>query len=238
MSSVRRVYYYLVSLITLGILAGGVGVLLSLLFDLAVSGSTAIGQSNFIQQQLSLGLAMLVIGLPLWFFFWRSIQRHISGNNTEIGATLRKFYLNLILVASSLTAIVAAQTVLKWLISGLPHSDNISGSLATLIVAISIWFYHWRISEGEGHPSRSAKTLRRWYIYIVSGWGLVLLTIGLIQFIDSSVRFLPIWGNSLVGGNYWSDPIQSNVTSIVLGGILWAFHWFYMSRTEIGRAHV
>ncbi len=71
MSSVRRVYFYLVTLITLGILAGGAGVLLNLLFDIAIFNSSAIGQENFYQQQLSMGIAMVVIGGPLWFLFWR-----------------------------------------------------------------------------------------------------------------------------------------------------------------------
>jgi hypothetical protein len=70
-------------------------------------------------------------------------------------------------------------------------------------------------------------------VYIVSGWGLVLLTLGLIQFVDSSVRYLPIWGNALVGGNFWDAPVQNNLTAIFLGGLLWAFHWFYISRSDI-----
>ncbi len=50
----------------------------------------------------SLGLAMLIIGAPLWFFFWKNVQRNVSGNTIEIGSALRKFYLNLILVADCL----------------------------------------------------------------------------------------------------------------------------------------
>jgi H+/Cl- antiporter ClcA len=111
-SSVRRVYFYLVTLITLGIFAGGVGTLLSLLFDITISAPSAIGQPRFNQQQLSLGLAMLVIGGPLWFIFWRIVQRHVNGNAAETGATLRKFFLNFVLVVTSLTAVFAAQTFL------------------------------------------------------------------------------------------------------------------------------
>jgi hypothetical protein len=233
MSSVRRVYFYLVTLITLGIFAGGIGVLLSLLFDITISGSTQIGQANFLQQQLSLGLAMLVIGGPLWFFFWRSIQKQVNGNPSEIGATLRKFFMNFILVVSSLTAIFAAQTVITWLLSGAAQSQNSSGSLATFIVTLAVWYYYWRVSESEGHPSASAKTLRRWYVYIVSGWGLVLLTVGLVQLIDSSVRFLPLWGNSLVNGTFWNTPVQENIGAIIMGGLLWAFHWFRMSKNDV-----
>lgn len=232
MSSVRRVYFYLVTLITLGILAGGTGVLLSLVFDITISRS-AIGQANFNQQQLSLGLAMLVIGGPLWFFFWRNIQKTIKGNLTETGAALRKFFLNFILVVSSLTAVFAAQTFLKALLSGSLQSGSSASSLATLIVSAAVWFYHWKISESEGHPSAAAKTLRRWYMYIVSGFGLVWLSLGLVQLVDSSTRYLPFWGNSIITGSVWSGAFQDNVITIILGGILWSFHWLHMSKGDV-----
>jgi hypothetical protein len=232
MSNVRRVYFYLVTIITLGILAGGTGVLLSLVFDITISRS-AVGQANFNQQQLSLGLAMLVIGGPLWFFFWRNIQKTVKGNSAETGAALRKFFLNFILVVTSLTAIFAAQTFLKALLSGNLQSGGTASSLATLIVSAVVWFYHWKISEGEGQPSSAAKTLRRWYIYIVSGWGLILLSLGLVQMVDSSIRYLPFWGNSLINGSLWSGAFQDNIVSGILGGSLWAFHWLYMSRGDV-----
>jgi hypothetical protein len=232
-SSVRRVYFYLVTLITLGIFAGGVGTLLSLLFDITISAPSAIGQPRFNQQQLSLGLAMLVIGGPLWFIFWRIVQRHVNGNAAETGATLRKFFLNFVLVVTSLTAVFAAQTFLQWLLSGAPHSQSSSGSLATLIVASIVWFYHWRVSENEGQPTSSAKTLRRWYVYIAAGYGLILLTFGLIQMVNSLARYLPFWGNILVTGNFWAGPFQENVGAILPGGLLWAFHWFRMSKGDV-----
>jgi hypothetical protein len=232
MSSVRRVYFYLVCLITLGIFAAGIGVLLALVFDLTISASTAIGQSNFVQQQLSLGLAMLVIGGPLWFFFWRSIRKHVGSNNTEIGATLRKFFLNLILLVSSLVAVFSGQSVLTWLLAGFPQSEALSSSLATLIVTLLIWSYHWHVSENEGHPSSSAKTLRRWYVYIASGWGLVLLTLGLVQLVNNLSINLPFWGDSLIGSTIWSEPVRENISAVLFGFLLWAFHWFRMSKGD------
>ena len=232
MSNVRRVYFYLVTIITLGILAGGTGVLLSLLFDITISRS-AIGQANFNQQQLSLGLAMLVIGGPLWFFFWRNIQKTVKGNSAETGAALRKFFLNFTLTVTSLTAVFAAQAFLKALISGNLQSGSTASSLATLLVAAAVWFYHWKISEGEGQPSSAAKTLRRWYMYIDSGWGLVLLSLGLVQIVDSSIRYLPLWGNSLINGSLWSGAFQDNFISILLGGGLWVFHWLRMSKGDV-----
>jgi hypothetical protein len=232
MSSVRRVFNYLVCIITLGIFAGGIGVLLSLVFDIAIPGSDVVDRSSFIQQQLSLGLAMLVIGGPLWFVFWRNIQKHVRNNILEAGATLRKFFLNLILTISALTVVFSGQFTLTWMLSGFPGSNEIYGTLATLIVSFLIWIYHWKISEKEGHPSSSAGTLRRWYIYITSGWGLVLLAIGIVQFINYTFLELPFWGAFITNHNYWSYSVQGNLAAIVFGGALWAFHWFRMARKD------
>ena len=234
MTTARHVWLYLITLIALGIFAAGVGQLLALLFDVTIKGSylIQIGGRNFNLQQLSLGLAMTVIGGPLWFFFWRAIQRRVNGNQEEIGAEMRKFSLNLILLVSALTAVVAASNFLKWLMAGVPLAKFSTGGLATAIVAGVIWFYHWRVSEVEGHPSSVAKTLRRWYVYVLAGFGLVWLAVGLVQLINSAVVALPLWGNSLVQGNFWNDTTQMSIARIFFGGFTWYLHWFRMARED------
>lgn len=64
MNTIRRFWFYAITLVTLGIFAAGVGQLLTLLFDMTIKSSylTQVGETAFNQQQLSLGLAMTVIG--------------------------------------------------------------------------------------------------------------------------------------------------------------------------------
>lgn len=229
MSSTKRVYLYLVTIVSLGILAAGARQLLSLALDLVTGSSSArVRGGGFDQQQLSLGLAMLVIGAPLWYFFWRTIQRRVSESGAEVGSPVRKLFLNGILAVAGLSALFAANALLMWLLAGAALSRFQSGSLATLIVAAAGWFYHWRLSEREGHPSPQARTLRRWYLYLLSGWGLVWLGAGLVQLIDFAVLGLPIWGTT-VSGAFWNDAVRHSLTWVVLGGTVWAFHW---SRTR------
>ena len=234
MTTARHIWLYLITIIALGIFAAGVGQLLALLFDVTIKGSHLIqvGGRNFNLQQLSLGLAMTVIGGPLWFFFWSAIQRRVKGNQEEIGAAMRKFSLNLILLVSALTDVVAASNFLKWLMVGVPLAKFSTGGLATAIVAGVTWFYHWRVSEVEGHPSSVAKTLRRWYVYVLAGFGLVWLAVGLVQLINSAVVALPLWGNSLVQVNFWNDTTQMSIARIFFGGLTWYLHWFRMARED------
>jgi len=233
MSSTRRFYLYLVTLIALGIFAGGLGQLLSLIFDSTIrSSATQVGRQAFSIQQLSLGLAMVVIAGPLWFFFWRSIQSRVRGNIEEIGAGVRKFVLNLIQLGTSITVFVTAAEVLRFLISGAAVSRFPSGELSALIIVAIIWFYHWRVSEKEGHPSPVARTWRRWYVYILCGFGLVWLVEGVIQLVSAGILMLPFWQGTLVRANFWNYTTQMAVSHIVFGGIAWWFHWFRLAKGD------
>jgi hypothetical protein len=233
-SSTRRIWLYLITLISLGIFAAGVGQLLTLLFDVTIKGSylTQVGELAFNRQRLSLGLAMTVIGGPLWFFFWRAVQRRAKGNQEEIGAASRKLLLNFILVVTALMGITTAGNFLRWLLAGAPTADFSSGTLASMIIAGIIWFYHWRVSESEGHPSSAAKTLRRWYVYTLAGFGLVWLAVGLVQLLNAAIVNLPVWGSTLVRGQFWDHTAQMSIAMILLGGVTWYFHWFRMAKGD------
>ena len=151
MSITRRVWLYLISLISLGIFAAGVGQLLTLLFDITIKGSsgTQVGGANFQTQQLSLGLAMTVIGGPLWFFFWRAVQRRVKGNREEIGSAIRKLFLNFILLETAIMGLTDASRFLKWLLSGASLAGFSPSGLGIVIVAGIILFYFWRVSDVE-----------------------------------------------------------------------------------------
>jgi len=207
---------------------------LNLCFDIIIKGNalTQIGEPSFAILQLSLGLAMLIIGGALWFLFWRAVQRQVSGSPAEIGSAIRKLFLNIILAVAALVGLYMAVGFLEWLMAGVPREQFSSGGLATLIVAGAIWYYHWRVGEGEGQPSPAAKTLRRWYIYLLSAWGLVSLSVSLVQLINYAILSLPIWGETIAYGGFWNSGLRHSLGWILLGGLTWAFHWFYMARGD------
>jgi ABC-type multidrug transport system fused ATPase/permease subunit len=234
MNTIRRFWFYAVTLVALGIFAAGVERLLSLIFQITIKSAklTQVGGTNFNQTQLSLGLALTAIGGPLWLLFWRAIQRRVKGNQEETGAVMRKFFLNFVLLVSAFILVVNAAGFLKWLISGASADAFSPGGLALVIVAGVIWFYHYRVSESEGHPSSAAKTMRRWYVYIMSVFGLVMLAVSLVLLINAAFRNLPVWGDVLVAGKFWNTSTQGNAAWIVFGLATWYFHWFRMARGD------
>ncbi len=235
MSTSKRVFFYIVSLVGLGIFAGGIGNLLRLFFDVVVkSDLSKIGGAAFTRDQLSFGIAMLVIGGLLWFFFWRNIQKHVADNSAEIASVARKFYIDIILLASALTALISALIFLQWLLAGMPLISFSSGGTAAMIVAAGIWYYHWKIEAKEGQPSSSAKTLRRWYVYIMCAWGLSWFSFGLVQMVNTTVLYLPVWGSTVTSGSFWNGNVQASIASILIGGLAWVFHWFRAAKDDFG----
>jgi hypothetical protein len=231
LSTVRRVFFYLLTLITLGILTAGLINLLSLSFDTILARFT-LAEIGDIKQQLSLGIAMVVIGGPLWFLFWGTIQRHAADNADELGSSLRAFFLNFVLIVSAFVTTFTFNVLLVWLMGGWRPDQFSPGSTAALIVFAAVWYYHWRVSSSEGQATQVADTVRRWYIYILSAAGLFWLSVGLVQLIDMAFTALPIWVGVMVRGSFWNSGTRSAVAWILTGGLVWAFYWFYMARAD------
>jgi len=200
MTTARRVFLYLIALAGLVLLTIGGGLLLGLVFDLLVKGA-GIGRGGLSSQQFSLSIAMLLIGGGLWFPFWTIIQKRVAASPDETGTPFRKLYLNLIQTVAALTALSAGIDGLNWLFGSLNAFDFPSSRFAVLIVASLVWYFHWRVSESEGHPTPAARTLRRWYIYILSAWGLVTLAFNIVQLLSNLLSLLPVWQSAIVYGN-------------------------------------
>ena len=231
MSTVRRVFFYILSLITLGILAAGLINLLSLSFDTILARFT-LAEIGDVKQQLSLGIAMVVIGGPLWFLFWGTIQRHAADAADELGSSLRAFFLNFVLIVSAFVTAVTFSMLLTWLMGGCRPYEFSPGGTAAFIVFAAVWFYHWRVSVGEVHGTKVADTVHRWYVYILSAAGVIWLSAGLVQLVNNAFLSLPIWESVMVRGSFWSSGTRGTVAWILTGSLVWAFYWFRTASTD------
>jgi len=228
LSTVRRVFFYILTVITLGILTAGLINLLSLSFDTILARFT-LAEIGDVKQQLSLGIAMVVIGGPLWFLFWGTIQRHAAKDSDESGSSLRAFFLNFVLFISAFVTVFTFTLLLVWLMAGCRPEQFSPGGTAALIVFAAVWVYHWRVSAGEEHATRVADTVRRWYTYILSAAGLLWLASGIVQLIYTAFISLPIWEGIMVRDSFWNSGTQNALAWILTGGLVWAFYWFYMA---------
>ncbi|MBN2076505.1 MAG: hypothetical protein JW762_13230 [Dehalococcoidales bacterium] len=229
MSTVKRIFLYAVAIVNLGVFAGGITTLLTLVFDLIFRDE---GWRSYAQGQLSIGLAMIVIAGALWFLFWRIIQREVSGDNTEAGSAIRKLYLNLVLTVTAITGLVNFFMTLQWILSGVKIDDFPSSAISLVLVTSCLWFYHRSVEEREGQPSPAAKTLRRWYTYILVAVGLSWLTNGIVQILNASSFYLPVWGSHTMRGSLWGNVLSENICWIVTGAITWWYFWFRVAKND------
>ena len=98
--SARRVYRYLMAFIGLGTLIAGLIFLLGILLNLWINATSsgAVVTSGWWRTPLSLCLALLFVGTPLWLFYWRGILQMVSeGDMAERGATSRRIFLYAVL---------------------------------------------------------------------------------------------------------------------------------------------
>jgi hypothetical protein len=104
-----------------------------------------------------LSLALLIVGAPLWIYFWgRVLKLAQASGMVEWRATSRRIYLYAIVAISIGTLIADLVNIVYQLINGILQPEmgiqvlrNISWSVETLIVAIPVLWYHWRIIRSE-----------------------------------------------------------------------------------------
>jgi hypothetical protein len=53
-----------------------------------------------------------------------------------------------------------------------------------------------------------------------------------VQLVNNLSLNLPFWGDSLIGSIIWSEPVRENISAVLFGFLLWAFHWFRMSKGD------
>ena len=244
MQTVRRLYVYLLSGITLGFLVFGLITLVETgLGALGVAGGGIGGR----REQLSLAAALIGVGLPVWAIHWWFAERGLDparpGAEDERRSTVRALYLTVVMVVLlSFGAFAARDLIREFVLGFLPRppgdyypSSDTTRSLATLLVTALAWGYHVAIRRrdlGRGPLEGAAAWLPRLYLYGATLTGLLIM---LQAFGDLAVYAgETIWPQSGVEpDNYRSYPFADALSLFVVWTIGWAGHWWYAGRLRI-----
>lgn len=162
-ANLKRLYYYILSLIGLvTAFLGAVG-LLSFIID-RIAAESAIGDP--FTAQLANALSMLAVGLPLWLRTWRPMQSEAllsdpAGEQAR-RAVIRKAYLYLVLFASVIGGMVSAAGMLYLLIRAALGTQDVNFVRDLLDVAqflaliLAVLAYHLSSLRADGHRSIGA----------------------------------------------------------------------------------
>ncbi len=246
MATARRVYVYLLSGISLAVLLVGLSMLLEALFSTMGMGSPQYlyGSDAGRREQLTLGAALVAVGLPVWLIHWSLAQRSVrpgrDGADAERSGALRGLYLAAVLAI--LLGVAAAQatglvrTVLERLGGAGPDvSVGSAGRLAGLIVAGAGWLYYLLVRFGDWRrgPIRDAGAwLPRLYLYGAVGMSLVILLGALAELAGIALRAAigPAEPSAGTGVAWWVYPVASNLAIAIVTGVIWIGHWWYAGR--------
>src|SRR3990172_13331725 len=200
MQTVRRLYLYVMSGITLAVIAAG----LAMLLDVLITGTGMLEHPYDPypgrREQLSQAIAMLGVGLPVWAIHWRFVQRGLAAGrlerDAERGSPIRAIYLTLVLLVSLVVWVAGTAGLLQSLIAeavgGLPeyyYFDPVS-SATTAIAGFIVWLYHGGVRRGDlraGAGHGAATWIPRLYLYGVSTGALVVALAALESFVMAAL---------------------------------------------------
>jgi hypothetical protein len=223
--SIRRLYFYLVALISVEIVLWGLVSLLRSMVDQTISGGA---------DALAQALALILVGVPIFLVHWLWAQRSSARDEEEKTATIRAAFFYAILLG---TLIPVAQNLLSFVdrslvqVTGLGverafssfREQTLADNLIAIVMNGIVAGYFWNILRGEwaALPDKENFTeVRRLYRYIWMLYGLLLTVFGAQQIL----RFLlDIPGDVL--GDLGSSIAVNGVALLLVGTPLWAYSW-------------
>jgi len=219
----RRIFLYGLALVALATAASGLTFLVGVVLS-AVSGSVITGEGT---DAAAFGIAAGGVGFITWALLWRTAQRSVERHPGEAGALGRKVYVYLVLGISAGIVGVSLIPILRDVFDG--GALN-TGRLAAPLVWGGVWAFHWRIEAAEGQPSLAAVTARRFYVYAISIYGLIILSTGAAA---ASGILLNAAYHAAFGGAVHLDNIGENTSTAAVGAALWGTHWLWFARHDV-----
>jgi hypothetical protein len=222
-ADVRRLYRYIWVLYSLLMTVFGAQQVLNYLFF--VPGGI-LGELT--SETLINGIALLIVGTPVWVYSWRVIQNSII-DTAERESNLRLGVLYLLALGGVITVLTTAAmsinlVVSKLLGSNLSTSDfirQIGGPISIGVPLGAVWAYygHWlnRHIESVGDAIRQA-SLKHVYYYILSTLGLGAAFTGVALLIKFIIDIL-------IGNLLMSDAMRSELAAAISLIVAWLPLW-------------
>jgi hypothetical protein len=197
------------------------------------------------QTILANGLAMILVGVPLWIFSWRVTQR-VLDQPGEQQSLLRLVVLYAIRLISLVVTLFSVGAIVDVAIRGLlgdvasfaPFVGDIQDPLSVAVPMGIIWAYHSTILRRENYafPEVAQRVgLQRLYAYLLALLGLITVVVGLHELIFAAIGLLPI--DDIVDQRpiHWTRVFRRDLAaslSILLVGLpLWLTNWIPINRT-------
>jgi hypothetical protein len=232
MASARRILTYSIALVGLFATLSAATLLLNLLLTALLLPRGLPQGSGVLRQELSLYLATLMVGLPLWLVAAIAAHRRARRTVVERDARARRLFLAVVFAVTSVVALFEARSLIHAVLAvpgapGLaPDWQGAIDAAAPLVVFGAAWLYHARTGWAERGP-RAADRAHDLAVYVLAGFALAFLVYGLVQAVQRIVDALVGSGWPGLGdGMAWRDV----ATWALVGGAVWGAVWHYDQR--------
>lgn len=237
-ATVRRLYFYGITLVSLIVGLAAVDGLIRVLSELWLTGGdglTTVG-GTYLRQTIARSAGTLVVATPVFLLHWRYIQkRHTVAE--EKGATLRKLFLYIASAVALGYSLVNAYNFVQgaaYLAFGGPlaNSDFWPAAWLHYLAVFGIaqglqsYLHHVLVADGDyGAESGWTVQVRRLYQALVGLAGLLMVIFG------SSTLLNVLWDGvfSLLTGNtsssFWGTQLADGAALLLVGAVLTRVNW-------------
>jgi hypothetical protein len=227
-TEVRRLYRYIWMLYGLLMTVFGAQQVLRFLFYVPGDVLGELGREVVVN-----GVALLLVGTPIWVYSWRVIQESLS-DPAEMGSTLRLGILYLLALGGVITVITTASIVINAILTWLLGADwtfrdviqQIGGPISVGVPLGAVWAYYgyWlnRHIEAAGDRVRQA-SMKRLYNYILALIGLVVAFTGVATLFSFIIDM--VTGTGVLMSDSTRGALAASLSSLIVGLPLWLVVW-------------
>jgi hypothetical protein len=234
MTTIRRIYAYLLALAGLSMFAVASANLGQLLIDVLLR-SALTATPDYVRETASFNIAAALVGLPVWLAHWLWLERLVGRSSLERASTLRRLYLYVVLAVWVLELAHSTHSLILDVVSSPGDVRRLGDAVRELpfvVVSCLVWLMHWRVAARDrslvGEQGGSA-TLRRWYVYGIAFVGLVTLLVGASGLVEY------VWRLATQAVDIASDAALAGPTATTLVGLgLWLMHWRVLPARRVG----
>ncbi len=151
---IRRVYEYIISGISLISAAAGLMMIIVAILESLTPGEIVSTTSS--SNTLMIAITLIVVGAPIWYFFWSRIEAHVVEGGEEISSPTRRIFLLMLFGVASVAAVISLLTAVFILLDNLLNNQlgvetlrEMRFALAILLSNAGIGWYHWSIYRQE-----------------------------------------------------------------------------------------
>jgi hypothetical protein len=151
---VRRVYEYIISGISLIAAAAGLMMIFVAIIESVTPGEIVSTTSS--TNTLMVAITLLIVGAPIWYFFWSRIESHLVADGEEISSPTRRIFLLMLFGVASVAAVISVLTAVFLFLDDLLNNElgqetlrQMRFAIAILVSNAAIGWYHWNIYRDE-----------------------------------------------------------------------------------------